>query len=365
MRKAKLAIFLIGLLLVSCQTLDVKYKDLPEGLYADVQTNDGDILLGLEYEKVPVTVANFVSLAEGTNTRVSDSLKGKPFYDGLNFHRVISKINGDPHDFMIQGGDPLANGTGGPGYLFKDEFPRDSTGKILFSHDKKGVLSMANPGVNSNGSQFFITLSPQIHLDGKHSVFGHVVEGQDVVDSIKVNTVINKLVIARVGKEARNFDATEIFENEFRKSEVLIEKYLAQVDTYRKEAEELPSGLKIYFTKKGNGKKPAVGSDILVHYEVHFTDGKLLATNYRDVAKEYETYSTSLDKQKTYEPFPSKYSMGARLVQGFKEGLMQMKYGDEAILFIPYHLAYGEQGRRGIPPRTDLIFRLQMYPKNK
>jgi len=365
MRVTKLAIFIIGLLVVSCNTLDVKYKDLPEGLYADIQTEDGDIIVVLEYENTPVTVANFVSLAEGTNTRVTDSLKGKPFYDGLKFHRVISTANGDNNNFMIQGGDPLANGLGGPGYTFKDEFPQDSLGNLLLRHDAKGILSMANPGKASNGSQFFILLSPKPHLDGKHSVFGHVISGQEVADSLKVNTVINKIVIARVGKVARNFDATNTFADEFKKADKLKVDYLSEMDKYREKAEELPSGLKIYFTKKGEGKKPGIGSDIRVHYEVHFTDGALLDTNYKDVAQEYGTYDARRDKQKGYEPFPSKYSMEAQLVQGFKEGLMQMKFGDQAILFVPSHLAYGEQGRRGIPPNTDLIFKLEMYPKNK
>ena len=365
MRVAKLVIFIIGLLVVSCNTLDVKYKDLPEGLYADIQTTDGDIIVVLEYENTPITVANFVSLAEGTNTRVTDSLKGKPFYDGLTFHRVISTANGDNNNFMIQGGDPLANGLGGPGYTFKDEFSQDSIGNLLLRHDAKGILSMANPGKASNGSQFFILLSPKPHLDGKHSVFGHVVKGQNVADSLKVNTVINKITIARVGKNAQNFDAANTFADEFKKADKLKEDYLSKMDKYREKAEELPSGLKIYFTKKGEGKKPVKGSAIRVNYEVHFTDGSLLDTNYKEVAEKYGIFDVRREKAKGYEPFPSKYSMEARLVQGFKEGLMQMKFGDEAILFVPYHLAYGEQGRSGIPPNSDLIFRLEMYPKEQ
>ncbi len=365
MRVTKLVVFIVGLLMISCNTLDVKYKDLPEGLYADIQTADGDIIVLLEHENTPVTVANFVSLTEGTNTRVTDLLKGKPYYDGLKFHRVISKANGDTNNFMIQGGDPLGNGTGGPGYKFKDEFPQDSIGNLLLRHDAKGVLSMANQGKASNGSQFFILLSPKPHLDGKHTVFGHVVSGQEVADSLKVNTVINKIAIARVGRDARNFDAENIFANEFKKSDKLKAEYLSEMDKFREQAEELPSGLKIYFTKKGDGEKPAIGSDIRVHYEVHFTDGSLLDTNYKEVAQKYDTYNVNRDKQKGYEPFPSKYSMEARLVQGFKEGLMQMKFGDKAVLFIPSHLAYGEQGKRGIPPNTDLIFNLEIYPKEK
>jgi len=366
MKKIVLLSLIIVISLVSCHQLDKKYKNLPEGLYADVQTNVGDILLQLEYELTPQTVGNFVSLAEGTNPRVVDSLKGKPFYDGLTFHRVISKSNGDNNDFMIQGGDPLANGTGDPGYKFADEFPRDSTGNLVLKLDKPGVLAMANGGPATNGSQFFITLSPQLHLNGKHTVFGHVIDGQNVVDSlVKTNTKINAIKIVRIGRDARNFDAVQAFEKEFIKADKLKAAYLEEINAYKENAETLPSGLKIYFTKKGTGEKPKVGSDILVNYEVHFIDGTLLDTNYKEVAKKYGTYDARRDKMKGYEPFPSKYSMEARLVQGFKEGLMQMKFGDEAILFVPYHLAYGAQGGRGIPPKTDLIFRLEMYPKNK
>lgn len=357
---------ILTFILVSCHKIDPKYKSLSDGIYADVQTNVGDILLQLEYKLTPQTVGNFVSLAEGTNPRVVDSLKGKPFYDGLKFHRVITKANGDSNDFMIQGGDPLGNGTGGPGYQFADEFPRDSTGNLILKLDKPGVLAMANGGPATNGSQFFITLSPQPHLNGKHTVFGHVVEGQNVVDSlVRTNTKINKIKIVRIGENARDFDAVAAFEKKFLEAEKMKEDYLQKINTYKEKSQRLPSGLKIYFIKKGNGKKPKKGSDILVHYEVHFTDGSLLDTNYKDVAKQYGTYDAMRDKMKGYEPFPSKYSMDARLIQGFKEGLMQMKYGDEAILFVPYYLAYGENGSRGVPPKTDLIFRLQIYPKNK
>ncbi len=352
--------------LISCHKLDKKYKDLPEGIYADIQTNVGDILLQLEYDKVPQTVGNFVSLAEGTNPRVVDSLKGKPFYDGLKFHRVISKSNGNSNDFMIQGGDPLGNGTGNPGYKFKDEFPRDKDGELLLNLNEKGVLAMANSGPATNGSQFFITLSPQKHLNGKHTVFGHVINGQNVVDSlIKTNTKINKIKIVRIGKNARDFDAVNAFEKEFIKADKLKNDYLSKISEYKPKAKTLTSGLKIYFTKNGTGEKPNEGSDILVQYEVHFTDGALLDTNYKEVAKTYGTYDARRDKMKGYEPFPSKYSMEARLIQGFKEGLMQMKYGDEAILFVPYYLAYGEQPRSGIPPKSDLIFRLEIFPKNR
>ncbi len=361
MRVFKFVGILALLFLYSCQVEDPKYKHLGDGIYADIQTDNGDMLLSLDYKNAPITVGNFVSLAEGTNKRVTDSMKGKPFYDGKIFHRVISKSNGDSNDFMIQGGDPLINGTGGPGYKFADEFAVDSIGKLLLSHHKPGILSMANGGPASNGSQFFITLSPQLHLDGKHSVFGEIVKGLDVVNSTKVNTIMNKVVIVRKGSDAENFKAFEVFDAQFLSIEERKEKFLNKIEKFKIEATELPSGLKIYFEKKGEGPKPTIGNSILINYAAYFTDGQLLATNYEDVAKEYLKYNPKVQ----YEPFASVYSMEARLVQGFKEGLQEMYYGDKVMLFIPYHLAYGEYGGSGVPPKTDLYFQLEMYPFSK
>ncbi|NNC82389.1 MAG: peptidylprolyl isomerase [Flavobacteriales bacterium] len=173
-------------------------------MYAKMTTNRGEILLSLEFEKVPVTVANFVGLAEGTIPNDHKEL-GEPYYDGQIFHRVISKANGDQQDFMIQGGDPLGKGIGGPGYKFEDEFHPE------LRHDRPGVLSMANSGPGTNGSQFFITHLPTPWLDDRHSVFGYVIEGQSVVDSTLQGDVIEKLEIIRVGKAAKNFDEVAIF----------------------------------------------------------------------------------------------------------------------------------------------------------
>jgi len=180
--------------------------DLTDGLYAKITTNKGEIILALEFEKTPITVANFVGLAEG---KIQNEAKpiGTPFYDGIVFHRVISKANGDAQDFMAQTGDPLGKGIGGPGYKFQDEF------EPSLKHDKPGILSMANSGPYTNGSQIFITIVPTPWLDGKHSIFGHVVSGQDIVNTTLTGDVMQKVEIIRVGKAAKDFDAAAIFKD--------------------------------------------------------------------------------------------------------------------------------------------------------
>lgn len=373
MRIFKVIILILVVSLYSCT--EDKYKNLDDGIYADIQTSVGDILVKLEYKDVPMTVGNFVSLAEGTNTRVVDSMKGKPYYDGLKFHRVMSITNGDRDDFMIQGGCPLGNGTGDPGYKFADEFPQDSIGELLFKHNRAGVLSMANSGPASNGSQFFITIIPKPHLDRVHTIFGYVQEGQNIVDTkVRTDTDILKVDIIRVGKDAKNFNAFKAFDDEYKKEEefrvnILAKKeemkaeFLVKMKEYKSKAKELPSGLKIYMLKEGTGTKPGIGADIRVHYSVFFLDGKFLDTNRKEIAIAYGKYNSRRGEQNGYQPFPAKYSMKGDLIQGFKEGLLQMRFGDQAVLFVPSHLAYGDQASRGVPANSDLIFELEIYPK--
>ncbi len=191
------------LILISILTLNScnmnNYSDLSDGLYADIETSKGNIVLQLYFEQVPTTVSNFVALAEGNHPIVDEQHSGKPYYNGLKFHRVIE-------NFMIQGGDPTGTGSGGPGYQFDDEFSSDLT------HDGPGILSMANSGPGTNGSQFFITHVETPWLDGKHSIFGKVSSGLDIVDSVEQEDIIKNINIVRVGEDANNFDAPNIFE---------------------------------------------------------------------------------------------------------------------------------------------------------
>jgi len=357
----------------SCKS--AKYQDLPNGLYAEIQTDKGNILLQLEFLKTPNTVANFVSLAEGTNKNVEAKLAGKRFYDGLKFHRVIA-------NFMIQGGDPMGNGSGGPGYRFEDEFPRDEKGNLLLLHSTPGVLSMANSGKDTNGSQFFITHTPTPHLDGRHTVFGKVIEGQDVVDKIAQNDLINKVVIIRIGDEANKFDAPAVFEKHLKdfndKMQKIVEeknKAMGMLKTINDEkaayfiaqkakAKTLPSGLKMFISQSSKLAKPALNSQVYISYAGYFETGVLFDSNIAEVAKQNVQFDENRDKAMGYQPFPIIYNNEAGLIPGFREGMLNLKYGEKAILFIPAHLAYGEAGAGSIiPPNTNLIFEIELVDK--
>ncbi len=314
---------------------NAQYPDLENGMYAEINTNKGTILCKLEPEKTPVTVANFVSLAEGNNPSVSERYKDKKYYDGLTFHRVIS-------DFMIQGGCPLGTGTGDPGYKFKDEFDPSLV------HDKAGVLSMANAGPKTNGSQFFITHKPTPHLDNKHSVFGHVVNGQDVVNTISQNDTIKEVKIIRKGKEAKEFNAPKIFEEHFdiekKEEEEALIKMNKSIDEVAKGFEKTSTGLRYKITQKNDSGKPAKRGDIV---KVHYT-GKLL---------DGTTFDSSLDRNK-----PIEFPIGTgRVIPGWDEGIMLLKEGEKASLVIPPYLGYGERGAGGvIPPNAILLFDVEL-----
>ncbi len=365
MRIIKGLILIVIFAITSCKTGN--YPDLTQGLYADIQTDKGNILVQLEYKTTPITVANFVSLAEGTNPYVAKRFKKKRFYDGLKFHRVVD-------DYIIQGGDPQVTGSGGPGYQFEDEFPTDDNGDLLLTHSKKGILSMANAGFDTNGSQFFITQRSVPDLDRVHSVLGYTVEGLNVIDSIQEGDVMNKVEIIRVGNESKKFNAPKIFGNYFEKLEKEAEirdekakkakmRFLKLKESYEAQADSLNSGLKIYFIKKGDGKKPRTGSVVNVFYSGYFTSGELFASNDIEIAKLFLKYNPKLEAEGFYNSKEMDYSPDAALIPGFKEGLQKMNIGDKAMLFIPSHLAYSSSGRGPIPPNTDLIFELEIVPK--
>lgn len=327
-----------------------------EGIFATISTTKGDIVLSLEYVKAPVTVANFITLAEGTNPNVKASLKGKPFYNGLKFHRVIN-------DFMIQGGDPDGNGSGGPGYSFKDEFVDD------LKFEKGGVLAMANSGPATNGSQFFITHKDTPWLNGKHTIFGHVVSGMDVVNKIVQDDVMTKIVITRKGAAAKKFDALKVLSDDVKKeaakkeeAKKVITAKAAYFKDLKAKATATASGLKYVITQKGTGVKGAEGSTIYFHYAGYFEDGNLFDSSMPSVAKVYGKYDANRDAQGGYKAFPFTVGKKDGMIPGFLEALDMMTDGEKATFFLPSNLAYGDKGAGGvIPPNATLIFEIETY----
>ncbi|ATA73459.1 peptidylprolyl isomerase [Capnocytophaga canis] len=363
-----ITLFFTSLAFFSCKSQ--KNSKLGDGLFANIQTSKGDIVIKLHYDQTPVTVANFVSLAEGTNSFVKAEYKNKPYYNGTIFHRVIK-------NFMLQGGDPTGTGMGDPGYRFEDEFVEH------LKHDKKGILSMANAGPATNGSQFFITEVPTPHLDGRHTVFGETVQGFEVIDTIasvpthqadrpKEDVKINKITFIRNGKDAKKFDAKATIEEYFSSLEkrakekeaalqALKTQFLTEIAQQKSEAKKYPSGIQVFSLKKGEGVKPKNTEQVLVSYAGYLTDGTLFDSNIKSVEEAYQKYDPARERGKGYEPFPVPYNTSAGLIPGFREAMLTMNVGDKVRVFIPSALAYGEAGAPGvIPPNSDLIFDIEI-----
>lgn len=306
---------------------------MEHGIYAKFNTSKGAIVVKLTHDLTPGTVGNFVGLAEGQLENTAKPM-GTPYYDGLKFHRVIP-------DFMIQGGCPQGIGSGGPGYSFDDEFHPS------LKHDKPGVLSMANSGPASNGSQFFITHVPTNWLDNKHTVFGHVVDGQDVVDAVAQGDLIETIQIIREGDEAKNWNAIEafrVFEGARAKKEA--EARAAAEAAMEKLAagfEKTESGLRYQMIQKGSGKKAEKGKTVSVHYSGSLENGKV--------------FDSSYSRKK-----PIEFPLGqGHVIEGWDEGIALLQVGDKARFVIPSHLGYGSRGAGGvIPPNATLIFDVEL-----
>lgn len=355
----KKSILLLLLAVTSFYSCKDEHSNLPDGLYADIETSKGHIIVELDYKKAPVTVANFVTLAEGKNEFVTkEYLKGKPFYDGLKFHRVIE-------EFMIQTGDPEGTGSGDTGYKFKDEITD-------LKFDKGGVLAMANNGPGTNSSQFFITHVETPWLNGKHTIFGHVVEkGQEVVNQVKQNDKIVTVTIIRNGEAAKKFDAVKVFHDYF--SEIAKEqsKYagvqkekVAALAALKAKATKTSSGLEYVITEKGTGKKPANGTQVYIHYSGFLENGTLFDSSVEEVAKTFGKFDPARAEAKGYQPIPFTAGSKSGLIPGFIEGIEQLSFGDKAVIFIPSHLAYGATGAGNvIPPNANIIFEIQLLEK--
>ena len=362
-----------------------KYPDLGDGLYAEIVTNKGTMVIKLTPEKTPVTVANFIALSEGNHPMVAEKHKGKAFYNGLIFHRVMDQ-------FMIQGGCPDGTGSGSPGYRFGDEFDES------LKHDKPGILSMANGGPGTNGSQFFITEVPKPHLDNVHTVFGEVVLGLDIQDSISnvktaarnrpiEDVVIQEVNIVRQGFDARKFDASKTWETELplleerakkheeearikaenerkiarEKAEKASKEVVDLLNEYKSKSSKSNSGLSFYAIENGTGIKPKQGDQVKVNYDGYFDDGRLFGSSSKELEQLFGIYSQNKEQRGFYGELTMTISPDANLIPGFKEAVAKMRIGDKYYFYLPSHLAYGEQGSPPtIPPNTDVIYIIQM-----
>ncbi len=352
MKKRDFCVLVIALFcLIGCSSKEY-LKD--EGVYAVFSTSYGNFTCKLYEDKVPYTVANFVGLASGTiphsNFKTGQPEK-RPFYNGTIFHRVIK-------DFMIQGGDPTATGMGGPGYSFFDEY------NSSLKHDSEGVLSMANSGPSTNGSQFFITLVPTPHLDGRHTVFGKIVDGMDVVkligetktdgsDKPYKDAIIKTLTIVKIGEKGRSFDETAIFNDRQKyidmsdaKRNESMNKFLSSFKIDPSKMTKTESGMMFAVLKEGMGKKPVVGANVTAHYTGYFTDGR--------------AFDSSYQRQQPFSVIAGK----GNVIKGWDEALLDMKVGEKRLLVIPYNLAYGEMGYSIIPPKATLIFEIELLKVN-
>ena len=304
-----------------------------KGLFAIISTSKGEIKIELEFEKTPGTVGNFVGLSLGV---INNSIKplGEAYYNGLKFHRVIN-------DFMIQAGCPLGTGTGDPGYKFDDEFHND------LKHDRPGIISMANAGPSTNGSQFFITHVETPWLDNKHTVFGNVIDGMDVVNSVSQNDEIISIKINAVGDKAKAFDAAKAFE-EFNKSKAdrirkEKEKELKMLKDVSKGFSKTSSGLLYKFEKENNSQKPSNGNKVKVHYKGMLLDGTVFDSSFK-------------------RNQPIEFTLGiGQVIKGWDEGISLLGIGDKASFIIPSDLAYGASGAGGvIPPNATLVFEVEL-----
>ena len=306
---------------------------MQDGIYAKFNTAKGSILVKLTHDKTPGTVGNFVGLAEGQLENNAKPM-GTPYYNGLKFHRVIP-------DFMIQGGCPKGTGTGDPGYKFDDEFHPS------LKHDRPGVLAMANSGPASNGSQFYITHVPTSWLDGKHTVFGHVVEGQDVVDAVAQGDNLDTVEIIRVGEEAEKFNAIEAFVGlkgaRLKRDAALKAESEAKMEQLAAGFDKTESGLRYKMIQKGDGKRAEAGKTVAVHYEGSLESGKV--------------FDSSYPRKK-----PIEFRLGqGQVIEGWDEGIALLQVGDKARFVIPSDLAYGASGAGGvIPPNATLIFDVEL-----
>lgn len=339
-------------------TVNGEKVELEEGIYAVLETSMGDVLIDFHEDKAPITCANFIALAEGNHPKADPKFAGKAYYDGTIFHRVIPK-------FMIQGGDPDGTGAGGPGYQFKQEIHPE------LKHDKAGVVSMANAGPGTNGSQFFITHNATPHLDGGYNVFAQVLNGQDIVEAIGSvernrsdkpveDVVLEHVEIIRVGKDAKAWDAPAVYVDQLAADLAAQEAAKAaveeEINAAYPEAQVSSTGLRYIIEAVGEGEKPVSGQKIEFNYAGYLMDGSLFDTSWEEVARA----NGKFDENRPYAPLPDIIGQ-SRMVPGMAEGLAMLNVGGKAKFIIPPYLGWGDRGAgNAVPPNASVVFDVEL-----
>ena len=351
-----IAAVIIVIFIFSCNMTNSIKED---GLYAYIKTSMGNFLIKFNYEEAPITVGNFIALSSGeqefADPKTGETVK-KPFYDGLIFHRIIKNK-------IIQGGCPIGNGAGNPGYSFVDEL----SDSLRF--DSAGIMAMANSGSNTNGSQFFITLAPIPSLYGKYTVFGKVIDGMKTIE--KINNVkideknkpykdvyIKEIKIIRKGDKAKSFNALEEFNSPKNKENALkknleirsgmAKEFLKSLGVDENKLITARTGLKYFILNNGKGIAPVKGDKIVANYAGYLEDGT--------------KFDSSYDRN---TPIEMTIGIG-QVIQGWDEALLAMHEGEKRILIIPPKLGYGESGMPpAIPPQSTLIFEVELISVKK
>ena len=343
-KKNFIYLLMLLILLVSCsketQVIKEYLSAQDDGLYGSIKVNENYIFFELYYQETPLTVSNFVGLATGA---FGENIERKEnYFDGLTFHRVVE-------NFVIQGGDPEGTGSGGPGYQFIDEFHPDLT------HSDMGILSMANSGPNTNGSQFFITLAPTPHLDNRHTVFGKVLENTDILTTVVQDDVMETVEIHPKGSAAKSFInniSWDAFKQLQTDQKISLENELQEITTKITTALEsnanftsTSEGLFYEILTQGSGVAVQKGDNVEVHYELKlYQDDAIVDSSYqRD-----ETFIVPVGAD--------------QVIQGWEIMLLKLKVGDKVHVIIPPELAYGETGAGGgiIPPNAYLDFIIEV-----
>ncbi len=343
---------------------------LPQGIFAEMQTNKGSFTIQLFYKETPFSAAHFITLAEGDNPFVQDSLRGIKYYDMSRFFEA--------NDTYIAGGDPKGDGSSSPGYFIEDEYPEDRTGKLLYAHDTIGRISWLRDEYGQNGASFAIFRNYAHQWDRELCVFATVIRRMEIIDSLDKGDTLYHVKIIRNGKEARKFDARKTLKEKLTALEKKLQEFglekkkdLQRINflapgkrlyfkNLKKSAIRLPNGLQIAYLDKKHHHRPSSVDSVDIHYSEYLPDGKLIRTNDSLTLSLYKLKKPRIIAPAGTRPLRVQYNRKMPVIQGIKEAVLGMSPGDKAVLYIPYYLAYGLTGNSRIPPEQNLIYVIEL-----